>query len=194
MARMTALTYKWGACSCVWSIPAGLGTNRRVHAVGDGAAERVAELFGLCRLPGGLLPRLRLPRGHREALCARRPQRLAAAPTRAAENRPKRGSPGRSASSDGTSRTPEEAAPVRACHRHLAKRCAQLDYRAALAAGLPIGSGEIESAHRYLVQQRLKRPGAWWTADNAEVMLVLRIARANGQWHSYWTGELKQAA
>ena len=36
----------------------------------------------------------------------------------------------------------------------------QLNYRDALAKDLPIGSGEIESAHRYIAQQRLKRPGA----------------------------------
>jgi len=58
---------------------------------------------------------------------------------------------------------------------------------------LPIGSGKIESAHRYLVQQRLKRPGAWWAPDNAEAMLALRVARANGRWSAYWQ-DLKQAA
>jgi hypothetical protein len=34
---------------------------------------------------------------------------------------------------------------------------------------LPIGSGEIESAHRYVAQQRLKRPGAWWRVEAAFV-------------------------
>jgi hypothetical protein len=53
-------------------------------------------------------------------------------------------------------------APVRACHRYIKNRPHQLDYKAALAQGLPIGSGEIESAHRYIIQQRLKLPGAWW--------------------------------
>lgn len=47
-------------------------------------------------------------------------------------------------------------------------------------------SGEIESAHRYIVQQRMKRPGAWWRAHNAEHMLALRLNRANRQWDSYW--------
>src|SRR5271157_1796979 len=45
------------------------------------------------------------------------------------------------------------------CHRYLSARANQLNYRQALAEGLPIGSGEIESAHRYVAQQRLKRPG-----------------------------------
>jgi hypothetical protein len=35
-----------------------------------------------------------------------------------------------------------------------------------LAAGLPIGSGEIESAHRYVIQNRLKIAGAWWKMEN----------------------------
>jgi hypothetical protein len=61
-----------------------------------------------------------------------------------------------------------------------------LNYREALANDLPIGSGEIESAHRYIAQQRLKRPGAWWRVDHAEYMLALRITRRNGDWDAYW--------
>ena len=61
-----------------------------------------------------------------------------------------------------------------------------LNYREALANDLPIGSGEIESAHRYIAQQRLKRPGAWWRVDHAEYMLALRINRRNGDWAAYW--------
>jgi hypothetical protein len=56
-----------------------------------------------------------------------------------------------------------------------------------LANDLPIGSGEIESAHRYIAQQRLKLPGAWWRVDHAEYMLALRINRRNGDWAAYWT-------
>lgn len=77
-------------------------------------------------------------------------------------------------------------APVRQCHRYFNNRTGQLDYQGAIRRGLPIGSGEIESAHRYIVQQRLKRPGAWWCPDNAEHMLALRLNRANRQWDSYW--------
>jgi len=77
-------------------------------------------------------------------------------------------------------------APARCCYRYLSNRQDQLDYQGALEQGLPIGSGEIESAHRYLVQKRLKLPGAWWTAANAEHMLALRVNRANGEWSQYW--------
>lgn len=85
---------------------------------------------------------------------------------------------------------PEEqgdpAAPVRCCHRYLSQRLPQLAYQKALDRDLPIGSGEIESAHRYVVQQRLKRPGSWWRIDHAEHMLALRLLRANRKWSSYW--------
>jgi hypothetical protein len=58
----------------------------------------------------------------------------------------------------------------------------------ALERGLPIGSGEIESAHRYIIQDRLKRPGAWWAPAHVETMLALRLTRANRQWEHYWQG------
>jgi hypothetical protein len=80
----------------------------------------------------------------------------------------------------------DDQAPVRACHRYLAARKDQLKYREALAEGLPIGSGEIESAHRYVAQKRLKLPGAWWLVEHAEHMLALRINRLNGDWKAYW--------
>ena len=80
----------------------------------------------------------------------------------------------------------DDQAPVRRCHRYLSGRRNHLNYRDALANDLPIGSGEIESAHRYIAQQRLKRPGAWWRVEHAEYMLALRINRRNGDWAAYW--------
>ena len=82
--------------------------------------------------------------------------------------------------------TPDSEAPVRQCHRYLFNRRDQLNYQGAIKRELPIGSGEIESAHRYIVQQRMKRPDAWWRPHNAEHMLALRLNRANRQWDSYW--------
>jgi hypothetical protein len=51
----------------------------------------------------------------------------------------------------------EDQAPVRRWHRYLSDRRNRLNYCEALAKDLPIGSGETESAHRYIAQQRLKR-------------------------------------
>lgn len=75
---------------------------------------------------------------------------------------------------------------IRKCHQYLSKRINYLDYKGTLEKGLPIGSGEIESAHRYVIQKRLKLAGAWWTLENIKQMLALRILRANGEWNDYW--------
>jgi len=83
--------------------------------------------------------------------------------------------------------------PILACERYLSNRQAYLDYESALKAGLPIGSGEVESGHRSVIQKRLKMSGAWWKIENAEKMLALRAVRANGEWQSYWDN-LRQAA
>jgi hypothetical protein len=47
--------------------------------------------------------------------------------------------------------------------RYLENRLDQLDYPSALAVGLPVGSGLIESGNRHLLQARLKLAGAWKT-------------------------------
>ncbi|MCP4152069.1 MAG: hypothetical protein GY757_30285 [bacterium] len=81
---------------------------------------------------------------------------------------------------------PDDKAPVRCCIRYMTNRPDQFDYKGALEKGLPIGSGEVESAHRYIIQDRLKIAGAWWKEDNAQNMISLRILRANGDWEDYW--------
>jgi len=81
---------------------------------------------------------------------------------------------------------PDDHAPVRACYRYIDNRPRFLDYKNALAVELPIGSGEIESAHRYIIQIRLKISGAWWKIENAAKMLALRVTRANDDWEKYW--------
>ncbi len=79
-----------------------------------------------------------------------------------------------------------EQAPVRRCYRYLHHRSHQWDYKNALANDLPLGSGEIESAHRYIVQNRIKIAGAWWKEEHTQAMLALPICRAKGQWEDYW--------
>lgn len=79
-----------------------------------------------------------------------------------------------------------EPESVRACYRYMTNRLHQLDYLGTLQSNLPIGSGEIESGHRHVVQRRMKRAGAWWRSENAESMLQLLTLRANELWHQYW--------
>ena len=77
--------------------------------------------------------------------------------------------------------------PVADACRYLKERREHLHYATARRKQLPIGSGEVESGHRHVVQQRLKLAGAWWKETNIEPMLNLRVARANSWWDLYWS-------
>lgn len=70
-----------------------------------------------------------------------------------------------------------------------------VDYGVYHERGWPLGSGEVESAHRYVPQERLKIAGACWNPDNVNPMLALRVVRANGWWEEFWQWRLdrKQA-
>jgi hypothetical protein len=46
-----------------------------------------------------------------------------------------------------------------------------------------IGSGAIESAHRTLVQERMKQSGQRWSWEGAQHMLNLRVVRKNNNWN-----------
>jgi len=65
---------------------------------------------------------------------------------------------------------PNQDTPVADCYRYIENRLDQLDYQGAPEKGLPIGSGEIESGHRSVIQDRLKIPGAWWNLNFARKM------------------------
>jgi uncharacterized protein UPF0236 len=45
-----------------------------------------------------------------------------------------------------------------------------------------IGSGAIESAHRTVIQKRMKQSGQRWSIKGAQHMLNLRVAKKNQQW------------
>jgi len=180
------------------AIRAGFGQTSRVHSVGDGApwiADQVQQVFGaqgrylvdfyhLSEYVAAAAPRC-APEAPAQWLAQQQTQlkqsnvaAVHAALTPHLE----------------PAEVAEQAAPVRGCVRYLTNRPGQFDYHRALAAELPIGSGEIESAHRYVIQQRLKLAGAWWKEDTAADMLALRTLRANGQWNHYWATLEQQAA
>jgi hypothetical protein len=92
-----------------------------------------------------------------------------------------------------TSMPTKEEQPASTCNRYLENRLEYLDYKTVLKAGLPISSGETESGHRWVIQARLKKAGAWWKTENAERMLKLRTMRASDEWATYWR-RVSQAA
>ena len=62
----------------------------------------------------------------------------------------------------------------------------------AAAAAAPTGSGEVESAHRYIPQKRMKIPGACWSPATINPMLALRVMRENDWWEPFWESEAPQ--
>ncbi len=72
----------------------------------------------------------------------------------------------------------------------------RMNYPAYRRAGVPLGSGAVESAIRRVVNQRLKGTSIYWTEDHAEDVLHLRAHLKAGRWdelieahlsHPVWT-------
>ena len=72
------------------------------------------------------------------------------------------------------------------CIRYIENRKSQFAYDKAIENDLPIGSGKIESAHRNIIQERIKIPGAWWKISSAENIVNLIILRENKDWEKFW--------
>ena len=69
---------------------------------------------------------------------------------------------------------------------HLDRFSEAVDYGRFWDNGWPVSSGEVESAHRYIPQERLKIPGAIWDPGTVNPMLALRVIRANDWWDEFW--------
>ena len=87
-----------------------------------------------------------------------------------------------------TARYPSEASQEKL--NYLQKREAHMQYPTYQAAGWPIGSGNVESANKVVVEARLKGAGMRWARHNVNSMLVLRNAVCNRQWGETWTSGL----
>lgn len=175
----------WFHCA----IRSGLGEQTKVHCVGDGAtwiSDQVDRVFG--KDTGYLIDFYHLCDYLSSASkqCSENPEKWFAQQ----KKHMKEGALDKVLQSLSPYLEPASAqdidAPVRRCYRYINNRLDQFDYKSAIADDLPIGSGEIESAHRYVIQDRLKLAGAWWKQRNAENMLALRIIRENNEWDGYW--------
>jgi hypothetical protein len=78
------------------------------------------------------------------------------------------------------------------CIRYLINNRKLLHYDRALAGGLPLATGAIEGACRYLLQDRLDITGARWSLRDAEAVLKLRALHSSGDFEEYWTFHLAQ--
>jgi hypothetical protein len=66
-------------------------------------------------------------------------------------------------------------------YNYLDKHRDHIDYARFKALGLPIGSGIVESACKWLIQQRFKGVGMRWSEDGFNHLLHLRLAWVNGR-------------
>jgi len=65
-------------------------------------------------------------------------------------------------------------------HAYLVRHHDHLDYATYKELGLPLGSGMVESACKWLIQQRFKGVGMRWSEDGFNHLLHLRLAWVNG--------------
>jgi hypothetical protein len=63
-----------------------------------------------------------------------------------------------------------------AFHRYCSTNQGRMKYREYREGGYPIGSGTVESAHRHVLQTRMKRAGQHWNHPKAHQMASLRAA------------------
>jgi len=59
----------------------------------------------------------------------------------------------------------------------------RMRYKSYRDRGLLIGSGPIESAHRFVLQKRMKQSGQKWTKKGGQAVANLRIFHLNQQWN-----------
>lgn len=76
--------------------------------------------------------------------------------------------------------SPQAKTTIEDALTYLSSRIEKIAYGSHRKGGYPLGSGAIESAHRFICHTRLKRSGAWWYQENSNQMLALRCARYNG--------------
>lgn len=62
----------------------------------------------------------------------------------------------------------------------------RMNYAELRRNGVHIGSGAMESMHRFGSQVRLKRSGCRWLAGTAQAILNLRMLSAVGRWEEFW--------
>jgi hypothetical protein len=78
------------------------------------------------------------------------------------------------------------------CANYLLKYKQFMQYDQYLASGMPIATGVIEGACRYLVKDRMDITGARWGLPGAEAILKLRALRVSGDLEEYWAFHQEQ--
>jgi hypothetical protein len=69
-------------------------------------------------------------------------------------------------------------------YAYLARHREHINYAMYKELGLPLGSGMVESACKWLIQQRFKGVGMRWSEDGFNHLLHLRLAWVNGRFET----------
>jgi len=69
-------------------------------------------------------------------------------------------------------------------YAYLERHRDHIDYATYKELGLPLGSGMVESACKWLIQQRFKGVGMRWSADGFNHLVHLRLAWVNGRFEA----------
>lgn len=80
----------------------------------------------------------------------------------------------------------EAEAKVDSAIFYIQSRLQMMDYPHFRKRGYPIGSGNVESGHKVVVQKRMKGAGMRWAEGNVDPMLALRSAVCNHRWEAVW--------
>jgi hypothetical protein len=80
---------------------------------------------------------------------------------------------------------------LRTVYAYLERHREHIDYETYKALGLPLGSGMVESACKWLIQQRFKGVGMRWSEDGFNHLLHLRLAWVNGRFETLFQVQLQ---
>jgi hypothetical protein len=76
--------------------------------------------------------------------------------------------------------------PLRDLLNYISPRKDNMQYKAFREKGYCIGSGAIESANKYVIQERLKRPGMKWSIKGGNAIGHLRALSYSDSWEKIW--------
>lgn len=81
---------------------------------------------------------------------------------------------------------PHHVEVINAQQAYFTKRLSHINYVDFAAAHWPLGSGPVETAHKLILEPRLKRAGMRWHPNNINPLLALRNLHVNQRWATDW--------
>lgn len=79
-------------------------------------------------------------------------------------------------------RSPEEQDKLDGLIKYYTDNACRMGYDEYIRLGYGIGSGAVESAHKQVVQARLRQAGMRWSVAGARRLLALRVLLLNNEW------------